>query len=84
MLGLLCDCVHVIRLLLLTSGDIELNPAPSSDSETHLNSELLKKILKEETKTNKSLVALTTNLKQVESMVEGIQTKITTIEQELC
>ncbi|XP_070388864.1 protein unc-13 homolog C-like isoform X2 [Dermacentor albipictus] len=85
LLCLLFDCVHVIRLLLVTSGDIELNPGPSdSESETHLNSELLKKILKEQTKTNKTLVALTTNLKQVESTVEGIQAKITTIEQELC
>ncbi|XP_077523665.1 uncharacterized protein LOC144134690 [Amblyomma americanum] len=84
--GLLCDCLHVIRLLLLTSGDIELNPGPTSDSEseTQLNNQLLKKILKEQTKTNKTLASLTSNLKLVESTVENIQTRITKIEKELC
>lgn len=83
MLGLLCDCLHVIRLLLLTSGDIELNPGPSSsysEPETQLNSQLLKKILKEQTKTNRALASLTNNLKQVESAVEDIQSRISNIE----
>ncbi|KAH9359721.1 hypothetical protein HPB48_011077 [Haemaphysalis longicornis] len=88
LLGLLCNCLHVIRLLLLTSGDIELNPGPSSssdsESETQLNSQILKKILKEQTQTNKTLALLTNNLKEVESAVGDIQTRITNIEQELC
>ncbi|KAH9384416.1 hypothetical protein HPB48_026423 [Haemaphysalis longicornis] len=54
------------------------------ESETQLNSQILKKILKEQTKTNKTLALLTNNLKEVESAVGDIQTRITNIEQELC
>ncbi|XP_077551771.1 uncharacterized protein LOC144165971 [Haemaphysalis longicornis] len=85
LLASLCDCLHVIKLLLLTSGDVELNPGPTSDSESEatVNSQILKKILKEQTKTNKTLTALSANLKQVELTIGNVQERITSMEKEL-
>ncbi|XP_075752613.1 uncharacterized protein LOC142818127 [Rhipicephalus microplus] len=87
LLSSFCDCFLVIRLLLLTSGDVELNPGPRSDSESGseatLNSQLLKKILKEQTKTNKVLTALSENLKHVETTVSNVQERLTAMEKEL-
>lgn len=55
LLATLSDCVTVTRLLLLGSGDVELNTRPTSDIESESNSisKTLKKILKERTETNK-------------------------------
>lgn len=44
---------------------------------------MLKKILKEQAKTNKRLKELTTNLKQVDSTVGSIQKRVTSIEKEM-
>ncbi|KAH9367489.1 hypothetical protein HPB48_018265 [Haemaphysalis longicornis] len=81
------DCISVIKLLLLTSGDVELNPGPSSasesDSEAMTTRQMLEKILKEQTKTTQTLKELTKNLKHVETTVANIQERINAIETDM-
>ncbi|XP_075742505.1 protein partner of snf isoform X2 [Rhipicephalus microplus] len=80
------DCADVIKLLLLTAGDIETNPGSTSDSESESSStnDLLKKILKQQRETTKSLKELTSDLKRVESVVTNVQEWVTSIEKEIC
>lgn len=80
------DCADVIKLLLLTAGDIETNPGSTSDSESESSStnDLLKKILKQQRETTKSLKELTSDLKRVESAVTNVQERVTSIEKEIC
>lgn len=81
------DCISVIKLLLLTSGDVELNPGPSSasesDSEAMTTKQMLEKILKEQSKTTQTLKQLTKNLKHVETTVANIQERINAIEADM-
>lgn len=80
------DCADVIKLLLLTAGDIEINPGPTSDSESESSStnDLLRKILKQQKETTKFLKELTSDLKRVESAVANVQERVTSIEKEIC
>ncbi|XP_037572058.1 uncharacterized protein LOC119454127 [Dermacentor silvarum] len=82
---LIVECYDVFKLLLLTSGDVELNPGPTSDSEsdTRPNNDLLKQILKEQSKTNKTLKELVTNLKKVERTVDNMETRLAAIENDM-
>lgn len=80
-LVMLRECADVIRTLLLMSGDVELNPRPNTEANS--TDQMLKKILKEQTKTNETLKDLTCNHKHIETTVEGIKQRIETMEKVL-
>ncbi|XP_070386896.1 uncharacterized protein [Dermacentor albipictus] len=80
--AILQDCFNVVCLMLLTFGDVEQNPGPDSDSDECSQRELMKRILREQKETNKTLKQLSSNIKHVETIVADLQERMTVIENE--
>ncbi|XP_049271794.1 uncharacterized protein LOC125758515 [Rhipicephalus sanguineus] len=89
LMSCICECVHVMKLLLL-GGDVELNPGPPKEDPCHTNKELMAFLKNLSTKMDKNhaeVLCQITEVKQMqlnlEQQVNSINERLTTVEQKL-